>query len=162
MKKFFKELIPYLVIVVIVVLIRTFIITPVRVDGKSMLPTLEHNQILLLSKISRDFERFDIVVINKNSTKLVKRIIGLPGETIEYKDNILYIDGNVVEDVVNIEIDDFKQVIPKGYYFVMGDNRLNSSDSRDSRVGLIKEKEIEGTTVFRIFPFSKFGSLAEL
>lgn len=166
LKNILKELLPYILIVVVVVTIRTFIITPVRVDGASMDPTLKDGQILLLSKISNNYKRFDIVVVNKNGTKIVKRIIGMPGETIEYKKNRLYINGEIVKDKVNIEIEDFDleslfsiSVIPEDYYFVMGDNRNNSSDSRDPRIGLVKKSEIEGKTVFRIWPFNKFGTL---
>lgn len=166
LNKIFKELLPYILIVVIVVTIRTFIITPVRVDGASMDPTLKDGQILLLSKISNNYKRFDIVVINKNGTRIVKRIIGLPGETLEYKKSRLYIDGKIVKDKINIEIEDFDlkilygiNTIPEGYYFVMGDNRNNSSDSRDPRIGLIKESEIKGKPIFRIWPFNNFGTL---
>ena len=166
LNKIFKELLPYILIVVIVVTIRTFIITPVRVDGASMDPTLKDGQILLLSKISNNYKRFDIVVINKNGTRIVKRIIGLPGETLEYKKSRLYINGKIVKDKINIEIENFDlkslygiNTIPEGYYFVMGDNRNNSSDSRDPRIGLVKKSEIEGKTVFRIWPFNNFGTL---
>lgn len=164
--KILKELIPYILIVVIVVVIRTFIITPVRVDGASMDPTLKDGQILLLSKMTKNYKRFDIIVANKANTKIVKRIIGLPGETIEYKHNVLYINGKRMKDKVSIDIDDFDlnslfgiDVIPEDYYFVMGDNRNNSSDSRDPRIGLVKKSEISGKTVFRLWPINKFGTL---
>jgi signal peptidase I len=75
----------------VVVIFRTFIATPVRVDGDSMNDTLHNNDILILNKLEKNYDRFDIVVINYNNTKLVKRIIGLPGENISYKDNQLYI-----------------------------------------------------------------------
>lgn len=160
--KFIKELIPYVVIIIIVVLFRTFIATPVRVDGSSMDPTLKNGDILVLNKLSKNYKRFDIVVIKSNNTKLVKRIIGLPGESIEYKNNLLYINGEVIDDVSLEKTEDFNleslygiKKIPNGYYFVMGDNRDGSSDSRDYRVGLIKKENILGKTIFRIFPFNK-------
>lgn len=155
--KFVKEIIPYIIIIVVVVLIRSFIITPVQVDGESMYPTLDDKQILILKKYDRNYERFDIVVFNYNGSKLVKRIIGLPGEFISYKNNELYINGERVEDVdLDVITSDFSHdVIPEGYYFVLGDNRNNSTDSR--RIGLISEKDILGTTTFSIFPFNKFG-----
>ena len=87
--KFIKELVPYIVIIVVVVLIRTFIVTPVQVDGESMYPTLLDNQILILKKYDHSYDRFDIVVFKYNNSKLVKRVIGLPGETVSYKNNIL-------------------------------------------------------------------------
>ena len=164
-KKILKEIYPYIIIIVCVVLFRTFIATPVRVDGGSMEYTLNNNDILILNKLDKSFERFDVVVVNVKGTKLVKRIIALPGENIEYKDNILYINGKKTKDAVNRRTLDFSlnelyniDKLPKDYYFVMGDNRGNSLDSRDFRVGLIKKKDIVGTTRIRLFPFNKIGS----
>lgn len=176
--KFLKDLIPYLIIIVVVILIRTFIATPVRVEGSSMDPTLKDGDILILNKLSRNYKRFDIVVVEikqkyyedgkakYKTTKLVKRIIGLPGENIEYKNNKLYINGKVIEDVVLEDTDDFslKEIyginkIPSNSYFVMGDNRDGSSDSRMSEVGLIKKDKILGKTIFRIWPINKIKSL---
>jgi len=167
-KKIIKELYPYVVIVIVVVLFRTFIATPVRVDGSSMDSTLKNGDILILNKLDKDYERFDVVVVNitvdGKTSKLVKRIIGLPGETIEYKDNELYIDGKKIEDVTtertnNFSIKDLYDVeeLPDNYYFVMGDNRNSSRDSRDNTVGLIKKEDIVGTTTIRLFPFNKIG-----
>lgn len=156
--KFLKEIIPYIVIIVVVVLIRSFIVTPVQVDGESMYPTLDDKEILILKKYDNSYERFDIVVFDYNNSKLVKRIIGLPGETVAYKDNELYINGEKFEDVdLKVITSDFElsAVIPDDYYFVLGDNRNNSIDSR--RIGLISKNDILGTTNFSIFPFNKFG-----
>lgn len=162
--KFIKELVPYIVIIAVVVLIRTFIVTPVQVDGESMYPTLLDNQILILKKYDHSYDRFDIVVFKYNNSKLVKRIIGLPGETISYKNNILYINNKEID---NIKLDaytyDFNlselgfDKIPEGYYFVLGDNRTNSLDSR--MIGLIPKDNILGVTNFSVFPFKRFGSI---
>ncbi|MBE6138923.1 MAG: signal peptidase I [Firmicutes bacterium] len=168
LKKIIKELYPYVVIVVVVVLFRTFIATPVRVDGSSMDSTLKNGDILILNKLDTEYERFDVVVVNVKfdgkTSKLVKRVIGLPGESIEYKDNELYINGEKLEDVATARTNDFslKELynvdnIPDNYYFVMGDNRGYSRDSRDYTVGLIKKEDIVGTTTIRIFPFTKIG-----
>lgn len=168
MKKFLKEVYPYVIIIVVVVLFRTFIATPVRVNGSSMEDTLYNGEILILNKLNKTYNRYDIVVINKKvngtNTRLIKRIIGLPGETIEYKDNELYINGEVIEDLSDARTADFSleelydiSVIPEGYYFVMGDNRTKSLDSRNYRVGLISIDEITGTTKIRIFPLTKIG-----
>ncbi len=158
--KLFKELLPYIMIVVVVVAIRAFIATPVRVDGSSMNPTLEDGEILILKKYDRSLERFDIVVLDYNGEKLVKRVIGLPGEKIAYKDNKLYVDGKRVKEPFEHEVtDDFEleEQIPEGYYFVLGDNRINSTDSR--MIGAISKEQIQGTTNFSIFPFDKFGTV---
>ena len=167
-KNIIKELYPYVMIVVVVVLFRTFIATPVRVDGASMDSTLNDGDILILNKLNTNYERFDVVVvevtINNKKSKLVKRIIGMPGESIEYKDNELYINGKIIEDVTtertsNFTLDEIYNIdkIPNNYYFVMGDNRNNSRDSRDYTVGLIKKENIIGTTTIRLFPFNKIG-----
>lgn len=168
MKKFLKELYPYIVIVVVVVLFRTFIATPVRVDGTSMVSTLENGEILILNKLDRNYRRFDIVVVDVEvdgkKSKLVKRIVGLPGESIEYKDNELYINDKVIKDVSKSRTNDFSlkalyniDKLPEDCYFVMGDNRKYSRDSRDYTVGIIKKEDIVGTTTIRIFPFNKMG-----
>lgn len=164
MKKVLKDSWSYIVIILVVILIRTFIITPVSVDGDSMFPNLRDNEILLLKKYDKKIERFDIIVFNYGDSKLIKRVIGLPGETVEYKNNKLYINGEKMKDIVYlVETNDFSTLdlgvekIPNDMYFVLGDNRTNSSDSRT--IGLISIKDIEGTTSFRLFPFKKFGMI---
>ena len=156
MSKIVKEIIPYIIIIIVVVLIRTFLFTPVVVVGDSMVPTLENKQILLLDKITyrfKEIKRFDIVVIDTGKSEIIKRIIGLPGETVEYKDNLLYINGEVMESIYNFDTQDFtmesiteSELIPEDKYLVLGDNRLVSSDSRI--IGLIDKKDILGKTSF--------------
>ena len=110
----------------------------------------------------------DIVVIdheiNNENEHLVKRVIGLPGEYVEYKDSKLYVNKKEVkEDFIKVETDDFSLAklgfleIPENYYFVVGDNRGDSSDSRV--LGLIPKKEIKGKVVFSLFPFKRFGKI---
>ena len=165
--KVFREALPYFIIIVVVILIRTFVVTPVRVNGESMYPYLKEGEVLILNKLDRSYRRFDIVVISVNDTKIIKRVIGLPGETISYHDCKLYINDKEIEDfVTECTTDDFSleslydyALIPEGYYFVMGDNRKNSSDSRDYRVGLISKSQIEGSVSIRLYPFKKMGKL---
>ena len=168
MKKI-KEISIYLLIIVMVILIRTFIITPVRVNGTSMDPTLKNGEIMILNKIKynkNDIKRFDIVVIDEGDKAIIKRVIGLPGETVEYKDNKLYINGKETEDPYpSTETDDFSITdightkVPGDCYFVMGDNRANSLDSRYPTVGVIKKSQIEGRTKLRIWPLNKIGNV---
>ncbi len=160
--KLFKEVLPYLIIIIVVIIIRTFIITPVRVNGDSMKPTLVDKEIVLLKKYDKNYKRFDIVVFNDARGHLIKRIVGLPGETLYYSNNKLFINGKYVkedflssnEKTYDYELD---TVIPEGYYFVMGDNRDNSTDSRI--IGLVSEKDILGTTSFVLYPFNRFGNI---
>ncbi len=165
-----KELIPYVVIILVVVLIRTFIATPVIVSGSSMDPTLKNGQVLILNKLAKKYMRDDIVVIdakiNGKKERIVKRVIGLPGETLEYKDGFLYINGKRTHDDFVDKTRDFtlervtgKKKIPENYYFVMGDNRRNSLDSRDTRVGLVKKSDIIGKPILRIWPLNKMGTI---
>jgi len=169
--KLFKEFMSYVVIIVVVILIRTFIVTPVRVDGSSMFPTLHDNDILLLKKFDKSIDRFDIVVINCGKSKLVKRVIGLPGETIRI--SVTHVGNNSVSHIfINGEelVEDYgyENMIDNGIaandiilgndeFFVLGDNRNNSSDSRI--IGVIKKSDIKGVTSFRLFPFGDFGSI---
>ncbi len=156
--KLLKSLIPYIIIIILVVLIRTFIMTPVKVNGNSMYPTLEGNEIMLLNKLGK-IDRFDIVVIKLEgeSNNLIKRIIGLPGETVEIKNNKIYINDKLLEDEygygVTYNIDPV--TLGDDEYYILGDNRIISLDSR--AFGKINAKEIKGTANFIMYPFSKVG-----
>ncbi len=156
--KIIKEIIPYIVIVLVVVLIRTFIITPVRVDGDSMKNTLKNGDILLLYKLG-SINRLDIIVLDeeKDNEKIIKRVIGLPGETVAIKKGKIYINDKVIDDEYAYgETSDYDKVtLEDDEYFILGDNRLISKDSR--YFGPIKENEIKGKIVFRLFPFIKIG-----
>ena len=168
--KIIKELIPYVFIILVVVLIRTFIVTPVIVSGSSMDPTLKNGEILILNKLAKKYNRDDIVVIdvkvNGKKERIVKRIIGLPGETVKYDNNILYINGQRTHDDFRMKTRDYDlskytdyDKIPEGYYFVLGDNRTNSLDSRDPQIGLVKKSQILGKPIFRIWPINKIGTI---
>ncbi len=158
--KVIKEVIPYIVIVVVVILIRTFIITPVRVDGDSMKNTLKNGDILLLYKLS-SIDRFDIIVLDeeKDNEKIIKRVIGLPGETVAIKKGKIYINDKVIDDeyAYGQRTDYNKVTLKDDEYFILGDNRLISKDSR--YFGPIKDNEIKGKIVFRLFPFTKIGTV---
>lgn len=157
--RFIKESIPYLAIILLVITIRTFIVTPVIVRGDSMYPTLDGNEVMLLKKYDTNYERFDIVVINKSveGDNLIKRVIGLPNETIRYKNGLLYINDNLVDDTYAYgETENFQEItLGDDEYFVMGDNRRVSLDSRI--IGVIKKDEVEGTVGPIVYPFNKVG-----
>ena len=165
--KTFKTIMSYLLIIVLVILIRIFFIDPVRVDGGSMDTTLANGQIMILNKIvykRNDVKRYDIVIVNEGDKSIIKRVIGLPGETIEYKDNKLYINGKETFDPYpSTETDDFSITdightkIPGDCYFVMGDNRANSLDSRYPTVGVVRKNQIVGRSKLRIWPLNKLG-----
>jgi len=168
MKKIIKELYPYVIIVVVVILVRTFIITPVIVSGNSMKPNFNDGELLLVRKIKyneKTIKRFDVVVIKKDKEEIIKRVIGLPGEHISYKNNKLYVNDKLVqENYTHLNTKDFNleeicscNSIPEGKYLVLGDNRPISKDSR--MIGLIDEKDILGKAVYRIWPISKFGNI---
>lgn len=156
--KFIRELNPYLFIIFVVISLRTFIVTPIVVEGESMVPTLSGNELMILKKYDTSYERFDIVVVNKSveGDNLIKRVIGLPGETIKYRNNKLYINGEVLEDVYAYgETSNFIEItLGEDEYFLMGDNREVSKDSRV--IGIIKHAEIEGTVGIVLYPFNKF------
>jgi signal peptidase I len=163
MNKFWKEAKDYLIIILVVMLIRTFLVTPAVVDGASMDYTLENGQLVLINKFVynvKDVKRFDVVVLDnkKEGDKIIKRIIGLPNETIEYNNNQLYINGKRIEE--NYEFtntEDFTYTTKNGEYFVLGDNRVVSKDSR--MLGTFGEDDIVGRVNFRLFPFRKFGTV---
>ncbi len=158
--KVIKELIPYIIIIVAVVLIRTFIITPVKVDGDSMKETLNDNDILLLYKLG-SIKRFDIVVLDEayDNEKIIKRVIGMPGETVSIKNDKIYINGKIIDNsfAYGTTSDVDKIELGEDEYFILGDNRLISKDSR--YFGPVTKSEIIGKVVFRLFPFNKIGTV---
>ncbi len=174
-KKILKELLPYIIIIIVVILIRSYIVTPVIVRGNSMDETLHDGEVLLLSKITyqlNDIKRFDIVVVkDRDDDYIIKRVIGLPGDEIEYKDNVLYVNGKKItktftkdetedfnlDDICKINADDCSKGIPKGKYLVLGDNRDISADSRIK--GLVDRKQITGRTTIRLWPLNKISFL---
>lgn len=159
-----KDSISFIVIILAIILVRLFIVTPVRVDGPSMNDTLHDGDILLLDKYDNKYERFEIVVFNYNGERLIKRVIGLPGEVVSYKNNKLYINGNEIEDdyglgyTEDFELKDLNLTkIPDNEYLLMGDNRNDSLDSR--YFGTISKDKILGSVKYRLFPFNKFGKV---
>ncbi len=160
---------------IIAFLARTFIFEPVRVDGDSMYPTLHHGEFMYVSKldygtsfigipftgigvyvpIGGEPERFDVVVcnypnrLNDNGSRLnfVKRVVGLPGDTIEVRGGYLYINGEKVQEKFlheRMERSFGPYTVPEGHYFLMGDNRNNSNDSRNMAVGAVPRDMIVG------------------
>ncbi len=125
-----------------------------------MKTTLENGDLLLLYKLG-DIKRYDIVVIDDkiDDEIIIKRVIGMPGETIEIKNNKIYInDEEIADNYAYGETSDFSQITLKDdEYFILGDNRLISKDSRI--IGPVKKDSIEGKTVGRIYPFNKIGSV---
>lgn len=162
-----KELFPYIIVLIVILGIKRFAFGTILVNGNSMKDTLHNKDFMILDKMTYRFheiKRFDIVVVQVGNQKLIKRVIGLPGEVIEYKDNELYVDGEKVEDHhsnritydFDLHLIDLKR-IPNDTYFVMGDNRTDSLDSRS--FGVVKRKQILGKTSFVLFPLSRFGKV---
>ena len=150
----------------------TFVGQRTSVSGSSMEPTLHHGNQLILDKLSYHFsepERFDIIVFPfqyEEKTYYVKRIIGLPGETVQIDlSGNIYINGEILEEDYGLEPINFPGLaqepitLGEDEYFVLGDNRNNSSDSRDPSVGNIKRDDIMGKAWVRIWPLNKFGVL---
>ncbi len=162
----------YLIVVLgITFLIITFVGQRTYVSGSSMENTLSDGDNLIVDKITYRFtdpKRFDIIVFPfkyQEDTYYIKRIIGLPGETVQIVDGTIYIDGEVLEESYGREVMKNAGIaadpitLDEDEYFVLGDNRNDSSDSRDPSVGLIDRDEIIGRAWVRIWPLSKFGVL---
>ncbi len=159
MKSIIKEYGLYVITIILVLLVKKFVVSPIKVNGTSMMTTLHDGDIMILNIIGYRFDeinRFDIVVVDEGNEYLIKRVIGLPGEEIEYKDNQLYINGKKVKENYGSQVtEDFKVKVKKNSYFVLGDNRTNSLDSR--HFGAFKKDRIIGKTSLIIFPFNRFG-----
>lgn len=154
----------------LVFICRQFVFTPIIVDGKSMMPTLENNNRILVNKIT-SIDRFDVIVFHSpgSSAYYIKRVIGLSGDNIEVKDDSLYVNGKKYDEPylqANKEIlaeghltADLKETVPEGYLYVMGDNRLKSNDSR--RFGFISKEDVVGKAALRFYPFDQMKVLNE-
>ena len=174
MKKVLKEILStslYLLFVLCAIyLVIHFVGQRTQVQGSSMEPKLSSDDNLIVDKISYRFhdpERFDIVVFPfryEENTFYIKRVIGLPGETIRIDEmgNIL-IDGNILEESYGKEVIQnpgraYEEIVlADDEYFLMGDNRNNSTDSRDPSVGNVRRDEIVGRAWLRIWPLNKLG-----
>lgn len=151
-----KEFIPYVIILVAVIIIRTYFVTPVLVNGDSMNDTLTNGELMILNKRS-SIDRFDIVVVDIKTEKIIKRVIGMPGETVLCENGVIYInDKRIDEEYGKGTTPDFSRVtLGDDEYFVLGDNREYSFDSQD--FGPVKDTQVKGTTRLVLFPFTKIG-----
>ena len=174
MKEFLNTAIYLLCVLGAVWLVITFVGQRTEVEGASMENTLHNGDNLIVDKLSYRFhdpERFDIIVFPfqyQANTYYIKRIIGLPGETVQIMDDgSIYINGEKLEENYGMEVIKPETIgraaepieLGDDEYFVMGDNRNNSSDSRTDMVGNIKRENIIGKAWLRIWPVSDFGVL---
>ncbi|QIL47935.1 signal peptidase I [Vagococcus hydrophili] len=168
-----KDLIWFVSMFSILIALRVFLFSPVTVSGESMMPTLVDREKMIASKVST-IERFDIIPFkspDKPGKNYIKRVIGLPGDKIEYKDDVLYVNGKAYEepylDEYKSKVDTFLtedfsleslygvSEVPENTYFVLGDNRQNSNDSR--AIGFIEKEEILGVSKVSLWPLDKLG-----
>lgn len=164
----------FLVILFIVVLLfRNFVMGQVQVGGQSMEPTLQNQDILLIEKRTYNKDnpkRYDVVVLNTEGNSMwgqqyVKRIIGLPGETVQIKEGKVWIDGKELKEPFDFEeIEDGgmakeEMKLGKDEYFLLGDNRNNSKDSRHLEIGVVNREQIKGKVWIRVYPFQRIGAL---
>lgn len=160
-----KEKINFLLCIGIAILVSAFIlnflIAPVVVLGQSMEPTVHDKSYAISNRLSaKEVNRFDVVTVKADGRLLIKRVIGLPGETITYEESKLYVDGEYVpEDFLGTDVrtEDFSYTVPYGGYFLMGDNREVSIDSR--YYGAFSKSDLKSGDVLVIFPISEFGKV---
>ncbi len=175
-KSMLRTILGYILYILVIIgltwMIVTFVGQRTRVSGQSMETTLQDGDNLIVDKISYRFHdpsRYDIIVFPykyEENTFYIKRIIGLPGETVQVKDGYTYINGKkLTSDIYGREVMDEPGIaeepvkLGKDEYFVLGDNRNDSTDSRDPDVGVLKKSDLMGRAWLRIYPFNKFGLL---
>lgn len=175
-EKNLREALGWVAYILIVICATYCIVTYVgqrtKVSGDSMLSTLHNGDNLIVDKISyrfRDPERYEIIVFPyryQEDTYYIKRIIGLPGETVQIKDGYVYINGRLLDENYGLEVMDKAGIaedpikLGEDEYFVLGDNRNHSSDSRESSVGVLKREELIGRAWVRIWPLDSIGVIS--
>lgn len=168
-REFILDFIKLIIVIIVILFLMIYVVSVTQVVGNSMNSTLENGDVLILNKFKyrfTDIKRGDIISLEYADTKyLIKRVIGLPGDTISIRDNTLYINGELyVENYLDegLEYDDFElsslgyDTIPEDMYLVLGDNREDSLDSRE--IGLISKDEVIGKVSFRIWPLNKLAA----
>lgn len=153
-----------------VFLLLTFAFRMVQIDGHSMDTTLANGERVIVTNFMYTPKQGDVVAISHGTlfpTPIIKRVIALPGQKIKIDAETasVYVDDELLTEpyIKNATIDagnwDYPEIVPDGKVFVMGDNRQNSSDSRDERIGLINETDIIGKAQIVVYPFSQFKYL---
>ncbi len=170
----FKETVSFLleiaVLLLIVFCINRYVAQRTVVNGSSMETTLYNNDNLIVDKLSYKFsdpKRFDIIIFPHNGVYYIKRIIGMPGETvkIDETDGSIYINGKLLDESFGREVMDYAGIAADGItlkeneYFCLGDNRNNSEDSRFSKVGPVKADTIIGKAIYKVYPFAESCAL---
>ena len=176
-KEFFRDFIGYIITFVIIIFIFTFIVAFHPIAGNSMVPALQEGNIVAVNKFYKfisNFKRNQIIIVKKERKTYVKRVIGLPGENIYYKDDTLYVnEKEIKEEFLSNEITTYdfnltsicgeelckNGLIPEDYYFVLGDNRTDSKDSRNITFGLVHKDEIDGLVMIKIWPINDVGKI---
>ena len=165
-KEFLKDSFKFIIFVIVSLFLFVYVISITQVVGNSMSPTLKNGEVLLLNKAKYRFstiKRGDIVSLDYADTKyLIKRIIGMPGDSVSIKNSKVYINDELLEETYipkNLSYKDFEleslgyETIPKDMYFVLGDNRADSLDSRE--MGLVHKDAINGEIFIRFWPLNK-------
>lgn len=168
-REFIIDFVKLIIVIVVILFLMIYVVSITQVVGNSMHSTLENGEVLILNKFKyrfMDIERGDIISLQYADTKyLIKRVIGLPGDSVSIRDNTLYINGELyVESYLDegLVYDDFElsslgyDKIPEDMYLVLGDNREDSLDSRE--IGLIRRDDIIGKVSFRIWPLNKLAA----
>lgn len=169
-----RQIINWIVDIIVVIVFALFTVhaygTQVKIAGHSMTPLLRSEDVVLMNRLVYSFggpKRFDVVVFEREDKKMnVKRVIGLPGETVQVKNGRLYIDGrllkadNMLDQVSLAGLAENPVILDSDEYFLLGDNRESSEDSRFANIGNVKRRQILGKVWFRAFPVRNIGFIS--